>query len=251
MSEITRPPFGVADDVTEASVDRQGGDRPTTGSLAAAGMAAARGQAARPSRWCRAPSRCRRTSAIVPWPRYCPAPTQRGDGWGRTAAEPGRRPARPVSALRIVAPGLRDASLSGEITWVTNSPLVDTYRLLGKRIGPRAITARRWHDHLLGQKGDRNVDRRRALGRRAPTADIKSDGAEATIILGDELDLRRVDQFLACVRDVLEGHPALIAVDARGVTFMDSSGLAALLHARSMSGHAEVPFRVGDASPMV
>jgi anti-sigma B factor antagonist len=81
--------------------------------------------------------------------------------------------------------------------------------------------------------------------------DIKSDGAEATIILGGELDLRSVDQFLACVRDVLEGHPALIAVDARSVTFMDSSGLAALLHARSMSGHAEVPFCLGDASPMV
>jgi anti-anti-sigma factor len=81
--------------------------------------------------------------------------------------------------------------------------------------------------------------------------DIKSDGAEATIILGGELDLRSVDRFLACVRDVLEGHPALIAVDARGVTFMDSSGLAALLHAHSMSGHAEVPFRVDDASPQV
>jgi anti-sigma B factor antagonist len=80
---------------------------------------------------------------------------------------------------------------------------------------------------------------------------VTSDGAEATIILGGELDLRSVDRFLACVRDVLEGHPALIAVDARGVTFMDSSGLAALLHARSMSGHAEVPFRIGDASPMV
>jgi anti-sigma B factor antagonist len=80
---------------------------------------------------------------------------------------------------------------------------------------------------------------------------IKSDGAEATIILGGELDLRSVDRFLACVRDVLEGHPALIAVDARGVAFMDSSGLAALLHARSMSGHAEVPFRVDDASPQV
>src|SRR4030095_439087 len=60
--------------------------------------------------------------------------------------------------------------------------------------------------------------------------DTKSDGVEATIILGGELDLRSVDQFLACVRDVLEGHPALIAVDARSVTFLDSSGLAALLH---------------------
>jgi anti-sigma B factor antagonist len=81
--------------------------------------------------------------------------------------------------------------------------------------------------------------------------EVKSDGAEATIVLGGELDLRSVDRFLACVRDVLEGHPALIAVDARGVTFMDSSGLAALLHARSMSGQAEVPFRVDDASPQV
>jgi anti-sigma B factor antagonist len=80
---------------------------------------------------------------------------------------------------------------------------------------------------------------------------VKSDGAEATIILGGELDLRGVDRFLACVHDVLEAHPPLIAVDAGGVTYMDSSGLAALLHARSMSGHADVPFRVDNASPQV
>lgn len=72
--------------------------------------------------------------------------------------------------------------------------------------------------------------------------DAKYADAEATIILEGELDVRSVERFLACVREALEAHPGSIAVDAHGVTFMDSSGLAALLHAPSMSGHAGVSF---------
>jgi anti-sigma B factor antagonist len=152
----------------------------------------------------------------------------------------------------MVGPGLHDASLSNEITWVTNSPLSDAYRLLG----PADWTLTRHCATLAwlicwGTRGIEMSADAEPFDAAHLRTDTKSDGVEATIILGGELDLRSVDQFLACVRDVLEGHPALIAVDARGVTFMDSSGLAALLHARSMSGHAEVPFRVGDASPMV
>ena len=81
--------------------------------------------------------------------------------------------------------------------------------------------------------------------------DAKYDGAEATIIVEGELDIHSVERFLACVSEALEAHPGSISVDARGVTFMDSSGLAAVLHARSMSGHAGVPFRISDPSPQV
>jgi anti-anti-sigma factor len=81
--------------------------------------------------------------------------------------------------------------------------------------------------------------------------ETKDDGREVTIILAGELETDSVELFLACVREAFEARRRPIAVDARGVTFMDSSGLAALLHACSMSRHAGLPFRVSEASPNV
>jgi anti-sigma B factor antagonist len=81
--------------------------------------------------------------------------------------------------------------------------------------------------------------------------DARHDGAEATIILDGELDIRTVERFLASIQDALEAQPASVAVDAGRVAFLDSSGLAALLHARSATAAAGVRFRIREASPKV
>ena len=81
--------------------------------------------------------------------------------------------------------------------------------------------------------------------------EARHDRAEATIILDGELDIRTVERFLASIRDALEVQPGSIAVDARSVAFLDSSGLAAFLHARSATGAAGVSFHISEASPEV
>jgi STAS domain len=53
---------------------------------------------------------------------------------------------------------------------------------------------------------------------------------------------------VACVVDGLETHPESIAVDAQGVTFIDSSGLTALLRSRAAAGTAGIAFRISERS---
>ena len=81
--------------------------------------------------------------------------------------------------------------------------------------------------------------------------EARYDGAEARIILDGELDIRTVERFLASIQDALEVQPGSVAVDASRVVFLDSSGLAAFLHARSATDAAGVHFRISEASPKV
>jgi anti-sigma B factor antagonist len=72
---------------------------------------------------------------------------------------------------------------------------------------------------------------------------------EATIALDGEFDMSGVARFSSCVSAVLAPHPLSVAVDARGVTFIDSSGLMALLRGRDVAAEAGVAFRVVKPSP--
>jgi anti-anti-sigma factor len=81
--------------------------------------------------------------------------------------------------------------------------------------------------------------------------EAKHDASASTIILDGELDIQTIERFLASVQDTLETRPRTIAIDASAVVFMDSSGLAGLLQARSAAGAAGVPFRVSGVSPKV
>jgi anti-anti-sigma factor len=75
-----------------------------------------------------------------------------------------------------------------------------------------------------------------------------SDGA-AAIALQGEFDLAGAERFRSCVNEALETHPRSLIVYARGLTFIDSSGLKALLHARAAATDAGVAFRVIEPSP--
>jgi anti-sigma B factor antagonist len=71
----------------------------------------------------------------------------------------------------------------------------------------------------------------------------------AAIALQGEFDMTGTDRFRSCVNEALATHPRSLIVDAYGLTFIDSSGLKALLHARAAATDAGVAFRVSEPSP--
>jgi anti-anti-sigma factor len=74
--------------------------------------------------------------------------------------------------------------------------------------------------------------------------EVHYEGSNATLVLEGEFDSTGVEDFVACVADAMEACPESIAIDARGLTFTDSSGLTALLRARAAAGTAGVAFRI-------
>jgi anti-anti-sigma factor len=72
---------------------------------------------------------------------------------------------------------------------------------------------------------------------------------ETVIALEGELDLSSTELLGQCVNTVLEKHPESVAIDARGLTFMDSSGLRSLLLARASANEAGVAFRIDNVPP--
>jgi anti-anti-sigma factor len=72
---------------------------------------------------------------------------------------------------------------------------------------------------------------------------------KAIVTVAGSLDQHSSASFRACVDEALGARPALVAVDAGGLTFVDASGLAALVRAHHVASEAGVAFRVSDASP--
>jgi anti-anti-sigma factor len=81
--------------------------------------------------------------------------------------------------------------------------------------------------------------------------EARYDDSEATIILDGEFDAAGLARFWRYLSAVLAPHPLSVAVDARGVTFIDSSGLLALMRARDAAAEAGVAFGVIKPSPSV
>jgi anti-anti-sigma factor len=79
--------------------------------------------------------------------------------------------------------------------------------------------------------------------------EARYDDTEAAIILDGEFDMAGVARFWGYLSAVLTPHPLSIAVDVRGLTFIDSSGLIVLVHARDAATKAGVRFRVRGPSP--
>jgi anti-anti-sigma factor len=80
--------------------------------------------------------------------------------------------------------------------------------------------------------------------------EARHGGTEVTVIVVEgSLDQHSSASFRACVDEALGTRPGSVAVDARGLTFVNASGLAALLRARHAACEAGAAFRVSDASP--
>jgi anti-sigma B factor antagonist len=63
------------------------------------------------------------------------------------------------------------------------------------------------------------------------SVDSGSDGAMVRVVLEGELDLASVMVFEDALQRVEADHPEAILIDLSGLTFMDSSGLRALVMA--------------------
>jgi anti-anti-sigma factor len=83
--------------------------------------------------------------------------------------------------------------------------------------------------------------------------EAKYDGAEVTIVVEGDLDVMTAGDLLACVSDALERltRDRSITIDAHGLSYTDSSGLAALLRARAAADEVAVAFRISEPSPQL
>jgi anti-anti-sigma factor len=77
----------------------------------------------------------------------------------------------------------------------------------------------------------------------------KQDRTGTTIILEGEFDMHGTARFWAFFSEAIAASPISITLNAAGLTFIDSSGLKALLHARAAATDAGVAFRVTEPSP--
>jgi anti-anti-sigma factor len=78
--------------------------------------------------------------------------------------------------------------------------------------------------------------------------EVNYDGAASIVVVG-EFDVTGTARFWACVSEALATQPPAMIVEARGLTFIDSSGLSALLRARDAAAAAGVAFGVKEPSP--
>jgi anti-sigma B factor antagonist len=68
----------------------------------------------------------------------------------------------------------------------------------------------------------------------APQLEVErraANGRTQVIALSGELDVGTVDRFRAAVQEAIQGRPTAVVADLSHLTFMDSSGLAAMLGA--------------------
>lgn len=85
------------------------------------------------------------------------------------------------------------------------------------------------------------------MGAEEGTVSIVShrEGDTGVVVLGGELDLLGGDAVEAAVAALVADGASTIAVDAGGVTFLDSSGLGGLLAARAVAVDAGGELRLG------
>jgi anti-anti-sigma factor len=77
----------------------------------------------------------------------------------------------------------------------------------------------------------------------------RQDSTGPTIIVVGEFDMTGTERFWAHVSEAVEARPVSLTIEARGLTFIDSSGLAAMVRAREAATEAGVAFRVREPSP--
>ena len=87
----------------------------------------------------------------------------------------------------------------------------------------------------------------------SPHLDIATsiDGTTARVTLAGELDLDGVESVTSALTGLAREGATTVLVDASGLTFLDSSGLRALLSGRQALGDVDVPLIIEHASPAV
>ncbi len=80
---------------------------------------------------------------------------------------------------------------------------------------------------------------------------LDRDAGTATVALRGEADILTVDQVRVTLGDALAAGPQEIVVDLTHLTFIDSTGLGALIFGFQRARDAGIRFRLAHASPAV
>jgi anti-sigma B factor antagonist len=62
----------------------------------------------------------------------------------------------------------------------------------------------------------------------APSAEAREENGITVIVLSGDLDMTNVKQVRAVIDAALDGHAGRLILDASGLTYMDSTGIALL-----------------------
>jgi anti-anti-sigma factor len=79
--------------------------------------------------------------------------------------------------------------------------------------------------------------------------DVSHTPQRVTVALIGEVDLATAEQVSDALRIVLLQRPPLVEVDLAGVTFIDSSGIGAVLRSRLLANSVGAAFRCIGAQP--
>ena len=80
---------------------------------------------------------------------------------------------------------------------------------------------------------------------------LDRDGQTATVALRGEVDVLTVDQVRVALGEALAGRPREIVVDLHDLSFIDSTGLGALIFGFQRARDAGIRFRLARATPQV
>jgi anti-sigma B factor antagonist len=107
----------------------------------------------------------------------------------------------------------------------------------------------RWR-HEIGAKRDDGLPKG---GVQAPSVSIecRREGATGVVVISGELALEGGDAAEVAVAGLIADGVTNVSVDAGGLTFLDSSGLAGLLAARALVVGAGGTFRFGPTTDHV
>ena len=90
------------------------------------------------------------------------------------------------------------------------------------------------------------------VGRGSPLeVTISGDLTGVTLHVHGEIDLSSIPVLERCLEAAIEEHTGVVVVDLAGVTFLDSSGLQALVNAYRQLADRQRSFVVGNPSPFV
>jgi anti-sigma B factor antagonist len=81
--------------------------------------------------------------------------------------------------------------------------------------------------------------------------EAKREGSKATIVLVGEFDITGTEQFWTHISQAVEARPVSVTIEGRGLTFIDSAGLAAMVRAHEAATEAGIGFRLSEPSPPV
>lgn len=84
-----------------------------------------------------------------------------------------------------------------------------------------------------------------------PATSVVRDADTVTVALHGEVDILTVDQVRQALAEAVAGRPGTIVVELSALTFIDSTGLGALMFGFQRARDAGITFRLAHPAPAV